>query len=115
MPEMLKPTAAIIGAGLGKDVALITDGRFSGGTHGFVVGHVTPEAQDGGPIALIQDGETITIDAEENSINVHLTDEELATRKEKWKAPELKIKRGVLYKYAKTVASASKGCVTDKF
>lgn len=115
MPEMLKPTAAIMGAGLGQDVALITDGRFSGGTHGFVVGHITPEAQVGGNIALIEDGDKITIDAEENSIHVHLTGEELASRKEKWEAPNLKVKRGVLYKYARTVSSASKGCVTDKF
>jgi len=115
MPEMLKPTAAIIGAGLGKDVALITDGRFSGGTHGFVVGHITPEAQDGGAIALIQNGDIITIDAEANTIEVHLTDEELTARRKNWTAPDLKVKKGVLYKYAKTVSSASKGCVTDKF
>jgi dihydroxy-acid dehydratase len=115
MPEMLKPTAAIMGAGLGKDVALITDGRFSGGTHGFVVGHITPEAQDGGAIALIQNGDTITIDAETNSITIEISDQELKQRKAKWKAPELKFNRGVLYKYAKTVSSASKGCVTDEF
>ncbi|MCX2680838.1 dihydroxy-acid dehydratase [Galbibacter sp. EGI 63066] len=115
MPEMLKPTAAIMGAGLGKDVALITDGRFSGGSHGFVVGHVSPEAQTGGNIALVQDGDIITIDAVENSINVELTEEELAKRKAAWKAPELKFKKGVLYKYAKTVSSASQGCVTDEF
>lgn len=115
MPEMLKPTAAIMGAGLGKEVALITDGRFSGGTHGFVVGHVTPEAQDGGAIALVKDGDTITIDAETNTISVDVSDEELNERKAQWKAPELKFERGVLYKYAKTVSSASKGCVTDEF
>ncbi len=115
MPEMLKPTAAIIGAGLGKDVALITDGRFSGGTHGFVVGHITPEAQEGGTIALIKDGDLITIDAETNSINLEITDEELQKRKAKWEAPDLKFKRGVLYKYARSVSSASKGCVTDEF
>lgn len=115
MPEMLKPTAAIMGAGLGKDVALITDGRFSGGTHGFVVGHITPEAQEGGNIALLENGDLITIDAERNTIDVHLTDEELQKRKQIWNAPDLKVKRGVLYKYAKTVSSASKGCVTDKF
>lgn len=115
MPEMLKPTAAIMGAGLGKDVALITDGRFSGGTHGFVVGHITPEAQDGGTIALVQDGDTITINAETNTINLDVSKEELLQRKKSWKAPDLKFKRGVLYKYAKTVSSASKGCVTDEF
>ncbi len=115
MPEMLKPTAAIMGAGLGKDVALITDGRFSGGTHGFVVGHISPEAQDGGAIGLLQDGDIITIDAEKNSISVDLSDEELQKRKDKWKQPPLKVKRGSLYKYAKTVSSASHGCVTDEF
>ncbi|HHC78819.1 MAG TPA: dihydroxy-acid dehydratase [Flavobacteriia bacterium] len=115
MPEMLKPTAAIMGAGLGKDVALITDGRFSGGTHGFVVGHITPEAQDGGVIALLKDGDEITINAETNTISVNLTDEELKTRKKAWKQPDLKFKKGVLYKYAKTVSSASQGCVTDEF
>lgn len=115
MPEMLKPTAAIMGAGLGKDVALITDGRFSGGTHGFVVGHVSPEAQDGGTIALLKDGDMITIDAEKNSITVALTDEELTRRKDEWKQPPLKVQKGSLYKYARTVSSASKGCVTDEF
>lgn len=114
MPEMLKPTAALIGAGLGNDVALITDGRFSGGTHGFVVGHVSPEAQVGGPIALIENGDSITVDATLNSIHLHVTDEELMRRKSEWKAPELKFKRGVLSKYARTVSSASEGCVTDK-
>lgn len=115
MPEMLKPTAAIMGAGLGKEVALITDGRFSGGTHGFVVGHITPEAQEGGVIALVKDGDIITIDAETNSINLEISEEELKVRKAQWKAPALKVSRGVLYKYAKTVSSASKGCVTDEF
>ncbi|MGR7812393.1 dihydroxy-acid dehydratase [Lacinutrix undariae] len=115
MPEMLKPTAAIMGAGLGKDVALITDGRFSGGTHGFVVGHITPEAQDGGTIAFVKDGDIITIDAETNSIILEVSEEELQKRRQTWEAPELKFKRGVLYKYAKTVSSASKGCVTDEF
>ncbi|WP_046743287.1 dihydroxy-acid dehydratase [Kordia zhangzhouensis] len=115
MPEMLKPTAAIMGAGLGKEVALITDGRFSGGTHGFVVGHITPEAQEGGTIALVKDGDIITIDAETNTIQLEVSDEELQERKKQWKAPELKFERGVLYKYAKTVSSASKGCVTDEF
>ena len=115
MPEMLKPTAAIMGAGLGKEVALITDGRFSGGTHGFVVGHITPEAQEGGVIALVKDGDTITINAETNTINLAVSNEELAKRKQEWTAPPLKVKRGVLYKYARTVASASNGCVTDEF
>lgn len=115
MPEMLKPTAAIMGAGLGKDVALITDGRFSGGTHGFVVGHISPEAQEGGTIALVQDGDVITIDAETNSIDVEVSKEELAKRKESWVQPELKFKKGVLYKYARSVSSAAQGCVTDEF
>ena len=115
MPEMLKPTAAIIGAGLGNDVALITDGRFSGGTHGFVVGHVSPEAQVGGPIALVQDGDQITIDAVENTIDLNVSLAELALRKQCWSAPDLKFKKGVLFKYAKTVSCASEGCVTDKF
>jgi dihydroxy-acid dehydratase len=115
MPEMLKPTSMIMGAGLGKSVALITDGRFSGGTHGFVVGHITPEAQSGGTIALIKDGDIIQIDASKNSINVKLSEDEIAFRKAVWQAPELKHKKGILYKYAKTVASASEGCVTDKF
>ncbi len=114
MPEMLKPTAAIMGAGLGKEVALITDGRFSGGTHGFVVGHITPEAQTGGPIALLQDGDIITIDAANNSISVALSDEELAARKKNWQAPPLKKTNGALYKYAKLVSTASEGCVTDE-
>ncbi|MCM4160233.1 dihydroxy-acid dehydratase [Antarcticibacterium sp. W02-3] len=115
MPEMLKPTSAIMGAQLGKDVALITDGRFSGGTHGFVVGHITPEAQEGGLLALLEDGDTITIDAEKNTISVALEDTEIEERKTKWTAPALKFERGVLYKYAKTVSSASRGCVTDEF
>lgn len=115
MPEMLKPTSMIMGAGLGKSVALITDGRFSGGTHGFVVGHITPEAQSGGNIALIQDGDIIRIDAENNIINVNLSEEELNERKSNWIAPEPKHKKGILYKYAKTVSTASEGCVTDKF
>ncbi|MEJ1221757.1 dihydroxy-acid dehydratase [Sediminicola sp. 1XM1-17] len=115
MPEMLKPTAAIMGAGLGKDVALITDGRFSGGTHGFVVGHVAPEAQDGGTIGLLQDGDIVTIDAEKNSISVDLSDAEIQSRKAKWQQPALKVNKGSLYKYAKMVSSASQGCVTDEF
>lgn len=115
MPEMLKPTSMIMGAGLGKSVALITDGRFSGGTHGFVVGHITPEAQVGGVIGLVKNGDIIEIDAEKNTISVAISDEELAQRKANWTAPPLKHKKGILYKYAKTVASASEGCVTDKF
>ncbi|NMH87092.1 dihydroxy-acid dehydratase [Flavivirga algicola] len=115
MPEMLKPTAAIMGAGLGKEVALITDGRFSGGTHGFVVGHITPEAQDGGTIALVKDGDMITIDAETNTISLEVSEEELEQRRQNWTAPKLKFDRGVLYKYARSVSSASKGCVTDEF
>jgi len=114
MPEMLKPTAAIMGAGLGNDVALITDGRFSGGTHGFVVGHITPEAQIGGTLALVKDGDVITINAEDNIIILDIDDKELESRKAQWKAPELKVSRGVLYKYAKAVSSASEGCVTDE-
>ncbi len=115
MPEMLKPTSAIMGAGLGKEVALITDGRFSGGTHGFVVGHITPEAQDGGLLALVENGDEITINAETNSIEVNLSSEEIEKRRKNWKAPALKYTNGVLYKYAKTVSSASRGCVTDEF
>ncbi|SNZ00104.1 dihydroxy-acid dehydratase [Flagellimonas pacifica] len=115
MPEMLKPTAAIMGAGLGKEVALITDGRFSGGTHGFVVGHISPEAQEGGVIGLVEDGDIITIDAETNTINVNVSDEELEVRKAAWVQPELKFKKGVLYKYARSVSSAAQGCVTDEF
>ncbi len=113
MPEMLKPTSAIIGAGLGKSVALITDGRFSGGTHGFVVGHITPESYAGGLIGLIEDNDHIVIDAVNNTINVSLTDEEIAARRARWQQPALKVSKGVLYKYAKTVADASEGCVTD--
>lgn len=115
MPEMLKPTSAVIGAGLGKDVALITDGRFSGGSHGFVVGHITPEAQAGGNIALVENGDIIAIDAVNNTIDLKLTAEELAARRKAWQPPALKFTSGVLYKYAKTVSSASEGCVTDKF
>ncbi len=114
MPEMLKPTSAIMGAGLGKSVALITDGRFSGGTHGFVVGHITPEAYEGGTIALIENGDTITIDTKNNTMNLKVSEEELAQRKLNWKQPELKAKKGVLYKYAKCVSCASTGCITDK-
>ncbi|MGV8993187.1 MAG: dihydroxy-acid dehydratase [Flavobacterium sp.] len=114
MPEMLKPTSAIMGAGLGKDVALITDGRFSGGTHGFVVGHITPEAQDGGVIALVENGDIITIDAKNNSVDLKVSPNELAKRKAEWQQPKLKATKGVLFKYAKCVSSASTGCVTDK-
>ncbi|MEM1135203.1 MAG: dihydroxy-acid dehydratase [Bacteroidota bacterium] len=114
MPEMLKITSAIMGAGLGKSVALITDGRFSGGSHGFVIGHITPEAQDGGTIALLQDGDIITIDAIKNTLEVAISDEEIKQRKAAWVAPELKVKKGILYKYARLVASASEGCVTDE-
>ena len=113
MPEMLKPTAAIMGAGLGKDVALITDGRFSGGTHGFVVGHVVPEAQEGGEIALIENGDIIKIDAKNNTLDVKLTQIEINTRRKKWVKPKYKFSSGVLYKYIKTVSNASEGCVTD--
>lgn len=115
MPEMLKPTAAIVGKGLEKEVALITDGRFSGGSHGFVVGHITPEAQNGGMIGLIKEGDKITIDSVKSTIEVAISNEELEKRKARWTAPPLKASEGYLYKYAKTVASASKGCVTDQF
>ena len=115
MREMLSPTSAIMGKGLGKDVALITDGRFSGGSHGFVVGHVTPEAFEGGPIALVEDGDRIVIDAETRQIIVDVSDTELAERKTRWVRPESRYKRGVLAKYAKTVSSASEGAVTDKY
>lgn len=114
MPEMLKPTSAIMGAGLGNKVALITDGRFSGGTHGFVVGHITPEAQIGGLIALLKDGDTITIDAKNNELKADLSEEETNKRKQNWTPPPLKYQRGILYKYAKTVSTASQGCVTDE-
>jgi dihydroxy-acid dehydratase len=114
MPEMLKPTSAIMGAGLGNQVALITDGRFSGGTHGFVVGHITPEAQQGGNLALVQDGDTITIDAINNVLNVHVEDSELEQRRSQWQQPKLKATTGALRKYAYTVSSASEGCVTDE-
>ena len=114
MPEMLTPTSAIVGAGLGSDVALITDGRFSGGSHGFLVGHVTPEAQEGGPIALLKDGDLITIDAKKNRIDVEVDKKELSARKAQWKAPPYKATRGTLYRYIKDVKSASEGCVTDE-
>lgn len=114
MPEMLKPTSAIMGAGLGKDVALITDGRFSGGSHGFIVGHITPEAQEGGPIALIRDNDVIDIDAVSNRIDVNLSASELSARCKAWQAPPYKAIRGALFKYIKNVGSASEGCVTDE-
>jgi len=114
MPEMLKPTSAIMGAGLGEHVAMITDGRFSGGSHGFIVGHVVPEAQEGGPIALVKNGDTVTLDAVNNVIGVDISAEELQRRKEQWRAPELKAKRGTLFKYIKNVKDASSGCVTDE-
>ncbi|MDF2381027.1 dihydroxy-acid dehydratase [Nostoc ellipsosporum NOK] len=114
MPEMLKPTSAIIGAGLGKSVALITDGRFSGGTHGFVVGHITPEAHEGGLIAMVQDNDIIEIDAANNTINLKVEEEEIARRRAAWKQPPLKVSKGVLYKYALSVKNAAQGCVTDE-
>jgi len=114
MPEMLTPTSAIMGAGLGSDVALLTDGRFSGGSHGFIVGHITPEAQVGGPLALVRDNDIVTIDANTNRLDVNVSDSELAARKANWQAPPLKSTRGTLYKYIKNVKSASEGCVTDE-
>jgi dihydroxy-acid dehydratase len=113
MPEMLKPTSALMGVGLGNLIALITDGRFSGGTHGFVVGHITPEAFEGGLIALIEDGDIITLDAIKNTITAQLSDEIIAKRRKNWIQPDFKVKKGVLYKYAKQVSDASLGCVTD--
>jgi dihydroxy-acid dehydratase len=115
MPEMLKPTSAIMGAGLGKSVALITDGRFSGGTHGFVVGHITPEAFDGGTIALVQDDDIITLDVSNKIMTLHVSDEELTSRRNHWVQPPLPVKNGALYKYARSVKDASEGCVTDEF
>ncbi len=114
MPEMLTPTSAIMGAGLGKDVALMTDGRFSGGSHGFIVGHVTPEAQEGGPIALVRTGDKITIDAEKNEITMHVSDSDIEARRKSWKMPSYKATRGTLAKYIRNVKSASLGCVTDE-
>lgn len=114
MPEMLTPTSAIMGAGLGSDVALLTDGRFSGGSHGFIVGHITPEAQVGGAIGLVQDGDVVTIDADENILAVDVSDADLEARRQAWTAPPLKVTRGTLYKYIKNVKSASEGCVTDE-
>jgi dihydroxy-acid dehydratase len=114
MREMLGPTSAVMGRGLGKDVALITDGRFSGGTHGFVVGHITPEAFDGGNLAMLQDGDTIEIDAAKNSLNALLDPTELDKRKAAWQQPPLAVTKGILYKYAKQVTTAAEGCITDK-
>ncbi|MCP4421736.1 MAG: dihydroxy-acid dehydratase, partial [Chloroflexi bacterium] len=114
MPEMLTPTSAIMGAGLGKDVALMTDGRFSGGSHGFIVGHITPEAQDGGPIALVQTGDKITLDAVNRVIDMDVSEAEIDRRRAAWTAPTYKATRGTLYKYIKNVKSASEGCVTDE-
>lgn len=114
MPEMLKPTSAIVGAGLGKSVALITDGRFSGGTHGFVVGHITPEAYDGGLIALVQDDDIIELNVITRSISLKISDQEIQERKQQWKQPSLKVSKGLLFKYARTVKDASEGCVTDE-
>ena len=114
MPEMLTPTSAIMGAGLGQDVAMLTDGRFSGGSHGFIVGHITPEAQEGGPIGLLRNGDIVTIDAVNNTLSVDCTDEELAERRANWVMPPYKATRGTLYKYIKNVKSASEGCVTDE-
>ena len=114
MPEMLTPTSIIMGAGLGQDVALITDGRFSGGSHGFIIGHVTPEAQEGGPLALVQDGDVIRIDAKQNRVDLDIEAAELEARRTRWTAPPLKATRGTLYRYIKTVKSATEGCVTDE-
>jgi dihydroxy-acid dehydratase len=114
MPEMLTPTSAIMGAGLGKEVALITDGRFSGGSHGFIIGHVVPEAQEGGPISLIRNGDVISIDAETNTLDVNVSNEEMASRKAAWRMLPYKATRGTLYKYIKNVKDASEGCVTDE-
>jgi dihydroxy-acid dehydratase len=113
MPEMLTPTSAIMGAGLGKDVALLTDGRFSGGSHGFIIGHITPEAQAGGPIALVRDGDRITVDAARCALHLHVDDDALKTRAETWTAPAPRATSGVLAKYVRLVRSASEGCVTD--
>ena len=114
MPEMLKPTGAIIGAGLGKSVALITDGRFSGGTHGFVVGHITPEAFEGGLIGLVEDEDIIELDATNNTINLKVSEEVIAQRRAAWKQPALKATKGILFKYARQVKNAAEGCVTDE-
>ena len=114
MPEMLTPTSVIMGAGLGQDVALITDGRFSGGSHGFIIGHVVPEAQDGGPIALVRDGDVISIDAKKLTLDLEVDEAEMARRREAWTAPPLKATKGTLFKYIRAVKSATEGCVTDE-
>ncbi|MDX1683281.1 MAG: dihydroxy-acid dehydratase, partial [Phycisphaeraceae bacterium] len=113
MPEMLSPTAAIMGAGLGKDVALITDGRFSGGSHGFIIGHVCPEAQEGGPIGLVENGDPIVIDADQRTIDIQIDETELRARREAFVAPPYKADRGTLLKYIRLAGPASRGCVTD--
>jgi len=113
MPEMLTPTSAIMGAGLGADVALMTDGRFSGGSHGFIIGHITPEAQEGGPIALVRDGDRIVIDSVTCELRLDVSDADLAARRQAWKAPAPKATNGVLGKYVRLVKPASEGCVTD--
>jgi len=114
MPEMLTPTSAIMGAGLGSDVAMITDGRFSGGSHGFIVGHVVPEAQEGGPIALIKNGDVITVDADKLVLDVDVDEAEMEARRSQWTMPAYKTTRGTLFKYIKLVKNASEGCVTDE-
>jgi dihydroxy-acid dehydratase len=114
MPEMLTPTSAIMGAGLGNDVALLTDGRFSGGSHGFIIGHIVPEAQEGGPLALIRDGDVISIDADSKTLSVDISDAELEQRHKDWTMPPYKAERGTLYKYIQCVRNASEGCVTDE-
>ena len=114
MPEMLTPTSAVMGAGLGSDVAMITDGRFSGGSHGFIIGHVVPEAQEGGPIALVEDGDVISIDAETNTLDLEVDAEVLKSRRAEWSMPPYKARRGTLFKYIKVVSDASRGCVTDE-
>ncbi len=114
MPEMLTPTSALMGAGLGNDVALVTDGRFSGGSHGFIVGHVVPEAQEGGPIALVQDGDRVTIDAERHLLQADVSDDEWERRRQAWLMPPYKAHRGTLWKYIKNVQNATLGCVTDE-
>ncbi|KAL8954889.1 MAG: hypothetical protein Q9183_006882 [Haloplaca sp. 2 TL-2023] len=113
MPEMLKPSSAIMGAGLGQDVALLTDGRFSGGSHGFLIGHIVPEAQEGGPIALVRDGDEVVIDAETRQLDVQVEQQELDRRRREWKQPPLKYSKGTLKKYASLVTDASHGCITD--
>jgi dihydroxy-acid dehydratase len=114
MPEMLTPTSAIMGAGLGQDVALLTDGRFSGGSHGFIIGHIVPEAQEGGPLALVRDGDVISIDADSKTLSVDVSDEEMQQRRSDWQMPPYKADRGTLHKYIRLVKNASEGCVTDE-